>query len=163
MENAGASLMGIGAASGENRATEAARAAISSPLLETSMSGATGVLLNITGGPDLGLFEIDEAASIIRAAADEECNVIFGAVIDEHAGDTLRVTVIATGFDGPQEPEGAGAGSAGSTTVMRTRPAAGAGTPAKSTSERRQAVLDAGEKADLEIDEDELQIPDFLK
>jgi len=160
MEDAGASLMGIGAASGENRATEAARAAISSPLLETSMSGATGVLLNITGGPDLGLFEIDEAASIIRAAADEDCNVIFGAVIDEHAGDTLRVTVIATGFEGPPESEGAGAGS---TTVMRTRQTSGAGAPSKSTSGPRQAVLDAGEKADLEIDDDELQIPDFLK
>ncbi len=158
MEDAGASLMGIGAASGENRATEAARAAISSPLLETSMSGATGVLLNITGGPDLGLFEIDEAASIIRAAADEECNVIFGAVIDENAGDTLRVTVIATGFEGPPETEGAGA-----TTVMRKRQASGAGAPAKSAAEPRQAVLDAGEKADLEIDDDELQIPDFLK
>jgi len=158
MEDAGASLMGIGAASGENRATEAARAAISSPLLETSMSGATGVLLNITGGPDLGLFEIDEAASIIRAAADEDCNVIFGAVIDENAGDTLRVTVIATGFEGPPEAEGAGP-----TTVTRKRPASGAGAPAKSAAEPRQAVLDAGEKEDLEIDDDELKIPDFLK
>jgi cell division protein FtsZ len=156
MEDAGASLMGIGAASGENRATEAARAAISSPLLETSMSGATGVLLNITGGPDLGLFEIDEAAGIIRAAADEECNVIFGAVIDENAGDSLRVTVIATGFEGPPDTDAAGAGS---TTVMRTRKKASA-TPAAGS---RQAVLDAGEKADLQIDDDELQIPDFLK
>jgi cell division protein FtsZ len=160
MEDAGASLMGIGAASGENRATEAARAAISSPLLETSMSGATGVLLNITGGPDLGLFEIDEAASIIRAAADEECNVIFGAVIDENAGDSLRVTVIATGFDGPPESNAQGADS---TTVMRTRQKAGAAAPAKPAAESRQAVLDAGEKADLQIDDDELQIPDFLK
>ena len=100
MEGAGSSLMGIGSASGENRASEAAKAAISSPLLETTVAGATGVLLNVTGGPDLGLFEIDEAAGIIRQAAHDECNVIFGAMIDEDAGDAIRVTVIATGFDG---------------------------------------------------------------
>jgi cell division protein FtsZ len=159
MQDAGASLMGIGAASGENRATEAARAAISSPLLETSMSGATGVLLNITGGPDLGLFEIDEAASIIRGAADEECNVIFGAVIDDEAGDTLRVTVIATGFETSAEPAAAGA-----TSVIRARPGATTTAPAKPSGDvGRQAVLEPGEKADLEIDDDELQIPDFLK
>ena len=161
MENAGASLMGIGSASGENRATEAARAAISSPLLETSMSGATGVLLNITGGPDLGLFEIDEAASIIRGAADEDCNVIFGAVIDENAGDTLRVTVIATGFDGPHESD---LDASASTTVVRKRPAAGTPAPSKRSDEvGRQAVLGAAEKADLEISDDVLEIPDFLK
>jgi len=161
MENAGASLMGIGSASGENRATEAARAAISSPLLETSMSGATGVLLNITGGPDLGLFEIDEAASIIRGAADEDCNVIFGAVIDENAGDTLRVTVIATGFDGPHESD---LDASASTTVVRKRPAAGTPAPSKRSDELgRQAVLGAAEKADLEISDDVLEIPDFLK
>ena len=161
MEDAGASLMGIGAASGENRATEAAKAAISSPLLETSMSGATGVLLNITGGPDLGLFEIDEAASIIRGAADEDCNVIFGAVIDEDAGDSLRVTVIATGFEGAPEPATTGSGT---TTVIRGRKAdQRAAAPAASPTPGRRAVLDAGEKADLEIADDDLQIPDFLK
>ena len=105
MQDAGASLMGIGTASGENRAAEAAKAAISSPLLETTVAGATGVLLNITGGPDLGLFEIDEAAGIIRQAAHDDCNVIFGAVIDENAGDMLRVTVIATGFDAADSAE----------------------------------------------------------
>ncbi len=161
MENAGASLMGIGAASGENRATEAARAAISSPLLETSMSGATGVLLNITGGPDLGLFEIDEAASIIRGAADEDCNVIFGAVIDENAGDALRVTVIATGFDGPHEPD---RDRSSATTVMRKRPASGTSAPSQRSDDiGRHAVLEPGEKADLQISDDVLEIPDFLK
>ncbi len=160
MENAGASLMGIGAASGENRATEAARAAISSPLLETSMAGATGVLLNITGGPDLGLFEIDEAASIIRGAADEDCNVIFGAVVDENAGDTLRVTVIATGFDGPAEPEIDYRPSTSSSTRQYS-----SSTPSvpRVETESRRAVLDADEKASLEISDDELEIPDFLK
>src|SRR6187551_3849646 len=99
MEDAGSALMGIGAASGENRATEAARNAISSPLLEQSVEGATGILLNITGGRDLGLFEVNEAAEIIQSAADSNANIIFGSVIDEGLADEVRVTVIATGFD----------------------------------------------------------------
>ncbi|MCL5290710.1 MAG: cell division protein FtsZ [Eubacteriales bacterium] len=99
MRETGSALMGIGKASGENRAVEAARAAISSPLLETSIEGARGVLLNITGGSSLGLFEINEAAGIIEQAADPEANIIFGAVIDETMEDDVRVTVIATGFD----------------------------------------------------------------
>jgi len=99
MTETGSALMGIGSARGENRAAEAARIAISSPLLETSIEGAKGVLLNITGGPDLGLFEVNEAAEIISQAADPEANIIFGAVIDEDLEDEVRVTVIATGFD----------------------------------------------------------------
>jgi cell division protein FtsZ len=99
MKETGSALMGIGAASGENRATEAARASISSPLLETSIEGARGVLLNITGGTSLGLFEVNEAAEIIAQAADPEANIIFGAVIDERMEEEVRVTVIATGFD----------------------------------------------------------------
>jgi cell division protein FtsZ len=102
MREAGSALMGIGAAQGENRALEAARMAISSPLLETSLEGATGILLNITGGPDLGLAEADEAAQAVTASADPNANVIFGAVIDDSMGDHLRVTVIATGFGGRQ-------------------------------------------------------------
>ncbi|HNX28472.1 MAG TPA: cell division protein FtsZ [Syntrophomonadaceae bacterium] len=99
MQNTGSALMGIGRASGESRAAEAARMAISSPLLETSIEGARGVLFNITGGSDLTLFEINEAAEIIHSAADEEANIIFGANIDENLGDEVRVTVIATGFN----------------------------------------------------------------
>src|SRR5919198_21807 len=99
MQDAGSALMGIGRASGENRAAEAARMAISSPLLEVSITGAQGVLFNITGGKDLGLFEVNEAAEIIASAADAQSNIIFGAVIDEGLGDEVRVTVIATGFD----------------------------------------------------------------
>jgi cell division protein FtsZ len=99
MKDTGSALMGIGSASGENRAVESARAAISSPLLETSIEGARGVLLNITGGASLGLFEVNEAAEIIAQAADPEANIIFGAVIDERMEDEVRVTVIATGFD----------------------------------------------------------------
>ncbi|HEY8316352.1 MAG TPA: cell division protein FtsZ [Gaiellaceae bacterium] len=98
MRDAGSALMGIGEASGENRAAEAARAAVSSPLLETSIEGATGILLNITGGPEIGLFEVNEAAEVVTSAADQNANVIFGAVIDDAVGDEVRVTVIATGF-----------------------------------------------------------------
>ncbi|HHY95224.1 MAG TPA: cell division protein FtsZ [Firmicutes bacterium] len=99
MAETGSALMGIGVGSGETRAADAARAAISSPLLETSIDGARGVLLSITGGPDLGLFEVNEAAEIVAEAADAEANIIFGAVIDENLKDEVRVTVIATGFD----------------------------------------------------------------
>ena len=99
MTDAGSALMGIGEADGENRAAEAARAAVSSPLLEASVEGATGILLNITGGPDLGLFEVNEAAEVVTGAADMNANVIFGAVIDENMEGKVRVTVIATGFD----------------------------------------------------------------
>jgi cell division protein FtsZ len=98
MREAGSALMGIGTASGDNRAAEAARGAVSSPLLESSIEGATGILLNITGGPDIGLFEVNEAAEVVTSAADQNANIIFGAVIDEAMGDEVRVTVIATGF-----------------------------------------------------------------
>ena len=98
MREAGSALMGIGVSRGESRAVDAARAAISSPLLETSLDGATGILLNMTGGTDLGLAEVDEAAKVVTAAADPNSNVIFGAVIDESMGEDVRVTVIATGF-----------------------------------------------------------------
>ncbi len=99
MTETGSALMGIGVGTGEDRAAEAARSSISSPLLETSIEGAKGVLLNITGGPSLGLFEVNEAAEIIAQAADPEANIIFGAVIDDTMQDEVRVTVIATGFD----------------------------------------------------------------
>jgi cell division protein FtsZ len=101
MRDAGSALMGIGVAAGENRAAEAARTAVSSPLLEASIEGATGILLNVTGGPNIGLFEVNEAAEVVTGAADQNANVIFGAVIDDSLTDEVRVTVIATGF-GPQ-------------------------------------------------------------
>jgi cell division protein FtsZ len=100
MHGMGMALMGTGISSGEHRAVEAAQRAISSPLLEeASIEGAKGVLINITGGPDMTLFEVHEAASIIQEAADEEANIIFGTVIDQSMGDSVKVTVIATGFD----------------------------------------------------------------
>ncbi len=139
MRDAGSALMGIGIARGENRAVEAARAAISSPLLETSLDGATGILLNITGGSDLGLFEVNEAAEVVTSAADSNANVIFGAVIDDGMGDDVRVTAIATGFGGRPR---------------RRRREPGAETPER---ERRPAMTGPS-VTDVEID-----IPSFLK
>ncbi|MFY3793491.1 cell division protein FtsZ [Ureibacillus sp. MALMAid1270] len=98
MSDKGSALMGIGIATGENRATEAAKKAISSPLLETSIDGAKGVIMNITGGSNLSLFEVQEAADIVASASDEEVNMIFGSVINENLNDEIIVTVIATGF-----------------------------------------------------------------
>ena len=106
MKEKGMAHMGIGSAVGEKRASEAARQAVESPLLETSIKGAKGILMNITGGADLSLLEVNEAAEIIAENADPEANIIFGADIDESMGDALRITVIATGFDRP-EPDAA--------------------------------------------------------
>jgi cell division protein FtsZ len=140
MREAGSALMGIGVARGDNRAVEAARKAVSSPLLETTLDGATGILLNITGGPDLGLAEVDEAAQVVTNAADSNANVIFGAVIDEAMGEDVRVTAIATGFGGR---------------ARRRRVEAPVAATA-STSER--PPFDAPSVQDVEID-----IPSFLK
>lgn len=98
MTNAGSALMGIGFGTGEGRAASAARSAIASPLLELSIEGAKGVLFNVTGGPDISMYEVDEAAKIISAAADADANIIFGAAIDESMMDQVKITVIATGF-----------------------------------------------------------------
>lgn len=99
MQDAGSALMGIGRGQGDNRALEAAKAAIDSPLLELSIDGARGILFNITGGPDLGMYEIDEAAKAITEAADPDANIIFGAIIDEAMSGEVKITVIATGFE----------------------------------------------------------------
>jgi cell division protein FtsZ len=120
MAGMGLALMGAGRASGENRAIEATQQAISSPLLEeATIEGAKGVLINITGGPDLTLYEVNEASSIIREAADDDANIIFGAVIDETLRDEMKITVIATGFD----KESADAGSATSNAALPPTPA----------------------------------------
>ena len=104
MKDRGNALIGIGVGSGENRAVEAAKQAVSSPLLETSISGATDAIINVTGGTSLTLFEVEEAAEVIRAAANTDINTIFGAVINENLNDEVIVTVIATGFEKPSEP-----------------------------------------------------------
>ncbi|EOM78124.1 cell division protein FtsZ [Rhodococcus rhodnii LMG 5362] len=119
MSGAGSALMGIGSSRGEGRAIKAAESAINSPLLEASMEGAKGVLLSIAGGSDLGLFEINEAASLVQEAAHVDANIIFGTVIDDSLGDEVRVTVIAAGFDGgtPTRRQGEGGDKAGRTAI----------------------------------------------
>ena len=104
MEKRGSALIGIGIGVGENRATEAARQAVASPLLETSISGATDAIINVTGGNNLTLFEVEEAAEVIRSSANTDINTIFGAVINENLNDEIIVTVIATGFEDNKEP-----------------------------------------------------------
>jgi len=99
LSNAGSALMGIGQASGDERAVSAAKAAISSPLLESAIDGARGVLLNITGPSSMGLFEMNAAAEVIHGVAHADANIIFGTVVDDEIGDEIRVTVIAAGFD----------------------------------------------------------------
>ena len=108
LSQAGSALMGIGQASGDDRAVSAAKAAISSPLLESAIDGARGVLLNITGPSSMGLFEMNAAAEIIHGVAHQDANIIFGTVIDDEMGDEVKVTVIAAGFD---RLDGAGGGS----------------------------------------------------
>jgi cell division protein FtsZ len=146
MNEAGSALMGIGSASGENRATEAARAAVSSPLLESSIEGATGILLNVTGGLDIGLFEVNEAAQVVTSAADQNANVIFGAVIDEALGDEVRVTVIATGF-GPSKLRRR-------RRVEETRPEA----ESREGEAQREAPAER-----FEVPDDVLEVPSFLR
>jgi cell division protein FtsZ len=113
MSERGSALMGIGEATGENRAAEAARKAIMSPLLETSIDGAKGVIMNITGGSNLSLFEVNEAVELVTSASDPDVNMIFGAIIDDSMKDSIKVTVIATGFDSrPDQTSGARSQSA---------------------------------------------------
>ncbi len=150
MHNAGTALMGIGSASGETRAVDAAKAAIASPLLEESVEGATGILLNMTGGHDLGLFEVNEAAEIVAAAADKESNIIFGAVIDDSMGEDVRVTVIATGFDHSGRPIGG-------------RPTSSAREETRRTRRDRDVTLDDRQRSSLEISDDDIDIPSFLR
>jgi cell division protein FtsZ len=130
MSGAGSALMGIGSARGDNRALLAAEQAIASPLLEASMEGAHGVLLSISGGSDLGLFEINEAASLVSDAAHHDANIIFGAVIDDALGDEVRVTVIAAGFDGGKPGQRKDAGTTTLSTAAPVVPAPGATPPA---------------------------------
>jgi len=120
MRDAGSSMMGIGIGTGEQRAVEAARAAVMSPLLEVNITGARGILFNVTGGSDLGLFEVNEAAEVIKEAADPEANIIFGTVIDDRMRDEVKVTVIATGFDGTKKARPAGRVGSAATAEVAT-------------------------------------------
>ena len=121
LDGAGTAIMGIGNATGDGRAVNAARGAITSPLLENSIEGARGILVNIAGGPELGLFEVNEAMEIIHAVAHPDANIIFGTVIDEEMGEDVRVTVIAAGFERWEE--------AGQGRNLRAAACAGSGRP----------------------------------
>jgi len=146
MSDAGSALMGIGYGSGEGRALSAARAAISSPLLEASIEGARGILLTIAGGSDLGLFEVNEAAEIIHGVAHADANIIFGTVIDDSMGDEVRVTVIAAGFDrwdGDPKASGRGGRSSSSEGV-------------------RDVFGSSGDDSD-DSGDDDFDVPSFLK
>ncbi|BDG35056.1 cell division protein FtsZ [Parageobacillus sp. VR-IP] len=154
MSNKGSALMGIGIASGENRAAEAAKKAISSPLLETSIDGAQGVLMNITGGTNLSLYEVQEAADIVATAADQEVNMIFGSVINENLKDEIIVTVIATGFNenvaSQPRPSRVGIG-----TIPKV-------TPVPKREKREEATQDYAALRSAQV-EDPLDIPAFLR
>lgn len=188
MSEAGSALMGIGSARGDDRAVAAAEMAISSPLLEASIDGARGVLLSISGGSDLGLFEINEAAQLVSEAAHPEANIIFGAVIDDALGDEVRVTVIAAGFDGGQPPSknrekvlGAYSGKEESASSGRTepepeRPAFGglgavpareegseSATPAPVSEVPSSAPQVPSARPYQDSQAEELDVPDFLK
>jgi cell division protein FtsZ len=153
MREAGTAMMGIGSASGEDRAAEAARSAVSSPLLDSSIDGATGILLNVTGPSDMGLFEVNEAAEVVTAAAAGDANIIFGAVIAEGPGDELRVTVIATGFGDAQRRRRRQTPAVEQRTQRAPAPvaAAPAGAPRERSSES------------FEIPEEVLDVPSFLR
>jgi len=149
MTDAGTAVMGVGTGSGESRAADAARAAIASPLLEEPIDGATGILLNITGGRNLGLFEVNEAAEIIQNAADRDANIIFGAVIDEAQEDDINVTVIGTGFQ---------------SRASRLRGESAARTPPPQERSRRTRGYGTPERErPLEIRDEDIDVPPFLR
>ncbi|MCA0753833.1 cell division protein FtsZ [Paenibacillus sp. N4] len=150
MTERGSALMGIGIATGENRAAEAARKAIMSPLLETSIDGARGVIMNITGGTNLSLYEVNEAAEIVISASDPDVNMIFGAIIDEELKDEIKVTVIATGFEHK------------SSGPIRRAPQQ---QPQQETQESRQTNHSSGVKpfGNNHTSSDQLEIPAFLR
>jgi cell division protein FtsZ len=181
MSGAGSALMGIGSARGDDRAVEAARMAVSSPLLEASIDGARGVLLSVSGGSDLGLFEINEAARLVSESAHPDANIIFGAVIDDALGDEVRVTVIAAGFDGGQ-PKPLAPTAPAAAAIPSAASAGGSSGPGASTTSDRHAAQTAPAAAaeadhDLPVErkkprtivfddssvDDDLDVPDFLK
>jgi cell division protein FtsZ len=158
MQDAGTALMGIGYGTGDSRAAEAARAAIDSPLLELSISGAKGILFNITGGNDLSMFEVDEAARIITETASPEANIIFGAVIDDAYTGQVKCTVVATGFDN----EALSQTQAFQTPAQRylSKPGAPAG---RSQEPLRDTKMEGGVKPAVELSEEELEVPAFMR
>lgn len=161
MQDAGSALMGIGYGTGDSRAAEAARAAIDSPLLELSISGAKGILFNITGGNDMSMFEVDEAARIVTEAADPEANIIFGAVIDDAFTGQVKCTVIATGFDEKKDSMS----SASAAPLMRQLPSYKKQEAAKSANDAAPARGDDAviKLAGTQLNEEELEVPTFMR
>ncbi len=157
MTNAGTAIMGIGSATGEGRSVNAARAAITSPLLEASIEGARGILLNIAGGPDLGLFEVNEAAEIIHGVAHPDANIIFGSVIDESMGEEVMVTVIAAGFERweaqPQGRPGHTESAGRDETRSRVLGAEAA----------HEDIFAAPADDDIDLGDDDFDVPSFLR
>ena len=174
MSNKGSALMGIGVSSGENRASEAAKKAVSSPLLEVSVDGAKGVLMNITGGSNLSLYEVQEAADIVASASDEEVNMIFGSVINDNLKDEIIVTVIATGFNEeqlqPRTPRGSGLNSSRVQSIQHQTPAPSI-RDARREEQRRdeqrreeqQPYYNQEPQRQEKHNEDALDIPTFLR
>ena len=144
MNNAGTAIMGIGTASGDNRAVTAAKLAITSPLLEASIEGARGILLNIAGGSDIGLFEVNEAAEIIHGVAHPDANIIFGQVIDDSMGDEVRVTVIAAGFERWDDQPARDRSTSSGIGLLETE-------------------RELRDEEELSLASDEFDVPDFLK
>jgi cell division protein FtsZ len=161
MSNAGTAIMGIGTASGDDRGVNAAKHAITSPLLEASIEGARGILLNIAGGPNLGLFEVNEAAETIHAVAHPDANIIFGSVIDEALGDSVRVTVIAAGFDRLEERPSGAPGRARSPEPAGDVPIANVPAP-RAPATGAVDVFAVGDD-DLDLGDDDFDVPSFLK
>ncbi|AKK28362.1 cell division protein FtsZ [Mycobacterium sp. EPa45] len=170
MSGAGTALMGIGSARGDGRALKAAEIAINSPLLEASMEGAQGVLLSVAGGSDLGLFEINEAASLVQEAAHAEANIIFGTVIDDSLGDEVRVTVIAAGFESatpsrkpvvgtPTTGQGIVPGAAGKLSSSLFDPSDPASVPVHTNG----ATVSIGGGDDGGISDDDVDVPPFMR
>jgi cell division protein FtsZ len=170
MSEGGAALMAVGSGKGEARAAEAAQAAISSQLLDVTIDGARGILFNITGGGDLSLFEVNDAAEIIRETAHPEANIIFGAVIDEALEDEVRITVVATGFDSsvPQSDSQRGAAAALAPARSTERTPEAMEKP-RTTSRQTSAPRPPASRSQVEmqipelIGSDELDIPPFLR
>ena len=163
MSGAGTALMGIGSARGDGRALKAAEIAINSPLLEASMEGAQGVLMSIAGGSDLGLFEINEAASLVQDAAHQDANIIFGTVIDDSLGDEVRVTVIAAGFDasGPGRTPIVGSGTA--STIASGKHGKVSSTLFEPVDAVSVPVPTNGATLDIGGEDDDVDVPPFMR
>ena len=161
MTGAGTAMMGMGTGVGEGRASDAAQAAISSPLIDEDIQGATGIVINITGPPDLGLFEVDEAAEIVQAAADPDANIIFGAVIDEERGEEVTVTVIGTGFAPPPETRLRPNRREPVSPPARERPSGRAERAGREPGRRERPRQP--ERSSLEIRDEDIDVPPFLR